>query len=112
MTDGTAILMYHGFAPAGAPASRFVVPVDRLEAQLTGLLERGYRPLSLAAYLGHRREHDFPPARSFVVTIPTTMKSAMSETAEITGSKFPPSTARLKSFAGIFLKICDSSTIV
>ena len=69
MTDGAAILMYHAFAPAGGPASRFVVPVDRFEAQLSGLLQRGHRPLSLSAYLEHRREHRFPPPRSFVVTI-------------------------------------------
>jgi peptidoglycan/xylan/chitin deacetylase (PgdA/CDA1 family) len=69
MTDGTAILMYHGFAPKGERGSRFVVPVDRFEAQLRELLRRGHRPISLSAYLEHRREHRFPPARSFVVTI-------------------------------------------
>jgi peptidoglycan/xylan/chitin deacetylase (PgdA/CDA1 family) len=61
--------MYHGFAPRGTAASRFVVPVDRFEAQLEGLLRRGHRPLSLASYLQHRQEHRFPPPRSFVVTI-------------------------------------------
>jgi peptidoglycan/xylan/chitin deacetylase (PgdA/CDA1 family)/GT2 family glycosyltransferase len=69
MADGTAILMYHGFAPAGARGSRFVVPIERFEAQLRALLRRGHQPLSLSAYLEHRREHRFPPARSFVVTI-------------------------------------------
>ena len=69
MTDGVAILMYHGFAPAGAPTSRYVVPVDRFEAQLRGLLERGHRPLALGDYLEHRRAFQFPPAHSFIVTI-------------------------------------------
>jgi len=69
MTDGTAILMYHGFAARGEPGSRFVVPTDRFEAQLRGLLRRGHRPLSLSAYLDLRRAHRFPPPKSFVVTI-------------------------------------------
>jgi len=69
MTDGTAILMYHGFAPRGERGSRFVVPIDRFQAQLRGLLRRGHHPLSLSAYLEHRRARRFPPARSFVVTI-------------------------------------------
>jgi len=69
MTDGTAILMYHAFAPAGGTASRFVVPIDRFERQLEALLRRGHRPLSLSAYLEYRRGHRFPPPRSFVVTI-------------------------------------------
>lgn len=69
MTDGVAILMYHAFAPARSRASRYVVPVDRFEAQLRSLLRRGHQPLSLSAYLAHRRDHTFPPPRSFVVTI-------------------------------------------
>lgn len=69
MTDGTAILMYHGFAPAGSPPTRFVTPIDRFEAQLRGLLRRGHRPIRLSDYLAARLAHRFPPARSFVVTI-------------------------------------------
>src|SRR6185436_14262000 len=69
MTDGVAILMYHGFGPAGTPPSRFVTPIDRFEAQLRGLLRRGHHPISLSDFLEHRRAHRFPPPRSFVVTI-------------------------------------------
>jgi peptidoglycan/xylan/chitin deacetylase (PgdA/CDA1 family) len=69
LTDGTAILMYHGFAPAGTQGSRYVVPVDRFEAQLGALLRAGHRPINLSSYLDHRRSYRFPPANSFVVTI-------------------------------------------
>ena len=69
MTDGIAILMFHGFSTAGSAGSRFVVPVDLFEAQLRGLLRRGHRPLALSAYLEHRADNRFPPPRSFVVTI-------------------------------------------
>lgn len=69
MTAGTAILMYHAFDQAGARASRYVLPIDRFEAQLVGLLRRGYRPIRLSTYLELRRLYRFPPARSFVVTI-------------------------------------------
>ena len=69
LTGGTAILMYHGFTPAGARASRYVVPVDRFEAQLATLLRAGHRPVSLSSYLDHRRSHRLLPAPSFIVTI-------------------------------------------
>ena len=69
MSDGAAILMYHALSPARTSGSRFVLPVDRFEAQLSGLLRRGYRPMTLSAYLEHRAANRFPPPRSLVVTI-------------------------------------------
>ena len=69
LTSGTAILMYHAFAAAGSPASRFVCPRDRLAAQLEGLLRAGRRPLALDDYLAIRRGFGVPPAGSFIVTI-------------------------------------------
>ena len=61
--------MYHGFAPAGTRASRYIMPIDRFEGQLRGLLDRGHLPISLDDYLATRRSYGFPPERSFVVTI-------------------------------------------
>ncbi len=69
LADGTAILMYHGFAPAGERASRYVVPAERFESQLSTLLRLGHRPVRMADYREHRRDDAVPPARSFVVTI-------------------------------------------
>ncbi len=68
-TDGTAILMYHGFSPSRSVPSRYVTPSARFEAQLRMLLRLGHRPLRLTTYLELRRANIQPPARSFVVTI-------------------------------------------
>lgn len=69
LTGGTAILMYHGFAAAGAHGSRYVVPADRFESQLQGLIRAGHQPIALDELLKDRAQGRLTTARSFVVTI-------------------------------------------
>jgi glycosyltransferase involved in cell wall biosynthesis len=69
LTYRTPILMYHAFGGAGEPASRFVVPQRKFALQMAWLKWMRYRVLSLEEYLSCHREHQFPPARSVVITI-------------------------------------------
>lgn len=67
--SGVAVLTYHRLAPTayGRRASYNVTPA-RFEEQLTGLLDAGYRPLSLFSILAAARSNDPDLRRSFVVT--------------------------------------------
>ena len=68
LTHGTPILMYHAFGRPGESPSRYVLPVDRFDQQMTWLKRLRYRVLSLEDYVRYRHEHSLPPARSVVIT--------------------------------------------
>jgi peptidoglycan/xylan/chitin deacetylase (PgdA/CDA1 family) len=65
---GTLILLYHGVGGPDEPASRFVVPAERLARQLRWLRRTPFTPLALDEYLRCRAEHRLPPPRSVVLT--------------------------------------------
>lgn len=69
-SEGLGILMYHRVVPYDGKGSEptWNVTPDRFEAQLSGLLEAGFTPISLATALQHQLEQTDFPARSFVVT--------------------------------------------
>ena len=70
-TAGTGVLMYHRFADPvrGLPEPTWNVPPDRLHAQLSGLLERGYRAARLEELLARIDAAEPIDPKSFVVTI-------------------------------------------
>jgi peptidoglycan/xylan/chitin deacetylase (PgdA/CDA1 family) len=51
VSRGAAVLLYHAVGAPGEPASRFVVPVRRLERQLRWLARRRYRVVALSELL-------------------------------------------------------------
>ncbi|HEX8940903.1 MAG TPA: glycosyltransferase [Candidatus Limnocylindrales bacterium] len=69
LVEGTTVLVYHAFARAGEPASRWVIPLQGLDRQVRWLRRRGSRFLGLEDYLELRVRHELPPPRSVVVTI-------------------------------------------
>ncbi len=69
LTTGTPILMYHAFARADEPASRYVMPLERFSQQIGWLKRWRYRIISLDELLRYRAEHRLPPPRSVVITI-------------------------------------------
>ena len=64
------ILMYHRIAPSPRGVARppYNVPPDRFEAQLRGLLRRGFEPWPLRKVLEFHRGGQQVPRRAFVVT--------------------------------------------
>jgi glycosyltransferase involved in cell wall biosynthesis len=69
LTSGTAILMYHAFAGAREPASRYIVPQRSFALQMAWLKLLRYHVLSLSDYISYRRAYQLPPARSVVISI-------------------------------------------
>src|SRR5262249_14325564 len=69
---GMGILMYHRVAPLpdgkGVRAPTWNVTPSRLREQLSGLLDRGYRPWPLRQALAHSRQGLPLPSTAFVVT--------------------------------------------
>jgi peptidoglycan/xylan/chitin deacetylase (PgdA/CDA1 family) len=67
---GIGILTYHRIAPETGlhPAPTWNVAPERLRAQLSGLLARGYRPWSLRHVLARNHKHAAIPPGVFVVT--------------------------------------------
>jgi peptidoglycan/xylan/chitin deacetylase (PgdA/CDA1 family) len=65
----TLVLGYHAFGADGEAASRYVLPGKRFARQLRWLERRGYNVITLGEYEALRAVHQFPPARSVVITI-------------------------------------------
>lgn len=61
------ILTYHRIAPGLPAGPNLCVSPDQLELQLTGLLERGYRPTSLRELLQCHRQGKNYPEQAFVI---------------------------------------------
>jgi peptidoglycan/xylan/chitin deacetylase (PgdA/CDA1 family) len=68
MRRGTPILMYHAFAAAGEPASRYVIPARRFEAQMRLLRRLRFRVIRLEEHVRQLDEGTLLP-RSVVVTM-------------------------------------------
>jgi peptidoglycan/xylan/chitin deacetylase (PgdA/CDA1 family) len=66
---GVLILMYHGIAGPGEPASRYVMPVERFRRQMAWLRKRKYNVIGLEELLRARAEHRLPPPKSVVITV-------------------------------------------
>ena len=64
MSRGAAVLLYHAVGAPGEPASRFVVPVRRLERQLRWLARHRYRVVALSELL----EADDLPRKTVALT--------------------------------------------
>lgn len=69
--EGFGILMYHRVMPriSGLPEPTWNVTPERFEAQLRGLLQRGYQAWPLRKVLQHHREQRPIPRKTFVVTM-------------------------------------------
>ena len=68
--EGTGILMYHRIAPRtdGVPDPTWNVTSEQFREQLSGLLARGFRPISLSEVLRYVQQGRSLPRRSFAVT--------------------------------------------
>lgn len=90
-TRTPVVLMYHGFAEARRdddPENLFV-PVGAFEEQLDHLLERGWTPLDLDAYLAARRD-GVAPRKSFLVTIDDGLESVATLAAPVLAARSVP----------------------
>src|SRR3989442_3610780 len=72
------ILMYHRVVPPppGVARPKYNVPPTRFEAQLRGLLGRGFEPWPLRKILEYHRAGKSIPRRAFVVTFDDGFDSA------------------------------------
>jgi peptidoglycan/xylan/chitin deacetylase (PgdA/CDA1 family)/glycosyltransferase involved in cell wall biosynthesis len=68
LTSGTPILMYHAIGLPGEPASPFVTPKHRFEAQMTWLKRLGYQTITFEQFLQYQRERRVPQAKSVIIT--------------------------------------------
>jgi peptidoglycan/xylan/chitin deacetylase (PgdA/CDA1 family)/GT2 family glycosyltransferase len=66
---GTPILLYHAFGDDGERPSRYIVPAKRFARQLNWLGRRGYNVITLDEYVATRARHEFPQAKTVVITI-------------------------------------------
>src|SRR5262249_30199044 len=66
---GTPILLYHAFGEDGGQPGRDIVQAKRFARQLNWLARRGYNVITLDEYVATRVRHEFPPAKSVVITI-------------------------------------------
>jgi glycosyltransferase involved in cell wall biosynthesis len=67
--QGLLILRYHAFGRDGERPSRYVVSRRRFTGQMRLLKRLGFNVTSLTKYVEYRREHQFPPPNSVVITI-------------------------------------------
>jgi peptidoglycan/xylan/chitin deacetylase (PgdA/CDA1 family) len=68
LTRGVTILLYHAVTRPGEERSRFVVDRREFAWQMGWLARRGFRVVSLDAYVRNRRAHRLTPGGSVIIT--------------------------------------------
>jgi peptidoglycan/xylan/chitin deacetylase (PgdA/CDA1 family)/GT2 family glycosyltransferase len=67
--EGTLLLCYHGFSPAGGERSKYVIPVDQFARQIEVLESAGYRFISLSDWIESSRRREVIKGRTVIITV-------------------------------------------
>jgi peptidoglycan/xylan/chitin deacetylase (PgdA/CDA1 family)/glycosyltransferase involved in cell wall biosynthesis len=69
LTEGTLLLCYHKFSPAGGKRSGYAIPTDRFERQIEVLKSAGYRFVTLRDCINAWQRNEVIAGRTAVITI-------------------------------------------
>nr|UXE46190.1 hypothetical protein Hi04_10k_c5981_00009 [uncultured bacterium] len=69
LSEGTVVLCYHKFSPAGGPRSEYEIPIDLFARQIDAMLADGWRFVTMRDWLEARKRGEVIRGRSAIVTI-------------------------------------------